>query len=183
MAECKNFIFRKIGLSDIETIRQWRMSPDVNKYLLSDVNITVDDQIAWYNRIRNDNRYMYWIIQYDGIDIGFMNLSDIDFTHQRADPGIYICNSKFRGLGLFKHIMYSLQWYCFRHLNLNKLYGPVIAENYAALVAYMKSGFTVEGYQKNHIYKHGKYMDIVMIGMLGSGFRYDCSMIIGSFIE
>lgn len=162
-----NLIFRCVQESDLETLREWRMSPEISKFLLTDCDITPEDQINWYNnKVKNSQSLLIWIVQFQGVDIGYVNLSNIDKTNKTADPGTYICNDKFRGIGLGKSILINMEKYAFEVLKFNKLYGPVFAENFPPWISYMKGGWTIEGVLRQHVFKHGEYHDLIMIAML-----------------
>jgi UDP-4-amino-4,6-dideoxy-N-acetyl-beta-L-altrosamine N-acetyltransferase len=176
--------FRRISADDLETLRIWRMLPDVTRFLFVDTIITSEAQKKWYENVKDGGEYKCWIISCNQLDIGFVNLADIDVNNRRADPGMFICEAEYRGKGLAKHIMLNLQRHAFEDLELHKLYGPILAVNSAAVAAYLKTGFQIEGYFKDHIYKNGRFWDLVMIGMLDDHWHRIKSTIdytIGSF--
>ena len=46
---------RKIKEEDLEMIMNWRMSPEVTKYMTTDPKLTLDGQKKWLRKI-NENR-------------------------------------------------------------------------------------------------------------------------------
>jgi hypothetical protein len=150
---------------DQEKLRRWRMLPEVTKYLLTDPIITLEQQIKWYNGVKDGKKYKCWIIQSDGIDIGFVNLAEFDEVNKHADPGVFICESEFRGKGLAKFILMNLMEHAFEYLKLKKLYGPILSENAAAVASYLKSGFQIEGFFRNHLYKNDRFWDLVYVAI------------------
>lgn len=163
--------FKKMTEKDQEKLRRWRMLPEVTKYLLSDPVITPEQQKEWYESVKDGKKYKCWIVNVDGNDIGFVNLADIDENSRRADPGMFICEKEYRGKGLAKPIMLNLMRHAFEELNFNKIYGPVIADNGAAVAAYLKSGFKIEGYFKEHVFKNGKFHDLVMVAIFNEDWQ------------
>ncbi len=159
--------FRRMSADDLEKLRIWRMSPEMTRFLLTDPIITPEAQKKWYESVKDGKKYKCWIINSDGVDIGYVNLADIDEVNKRTDgPGAFICEEEYRGRGLAKHIIMNLQRHAFEDLGLHKLYGPIISANAAAIAAYLKSGWQIEGYCRDHIYKNGRFWDVVMVGML-----------------
>lgn len=154
---------------DIEQIRRWRMSDVVTKYLLIDPNISADDQEKWFRHIQSTSNTSVWIINYNNIqDIGYVVLNKIDRINKTADPGVFIGEKKYRGRGLGTAIIKKVNEFAFTKLGLNKLYGPVLSKNYAALAMYMKCGWKIEGCQRQQVFKHGIWYDIYWVGILKS---------------
>ncbi|MCG6538004.1 MAG: GNAT family N-acetyltransferase, partial [Syntrophales bacterium LBB04] len=70
-------------------VRNWRNDPKITQYMEYKEYITPEMQKAWFNRINNDNNY-YFIIEYEGKEIGLINTKDIDHEKQEGEGGIYI---------------------------------------------------------------------------------------------
>jgi RimJ/RimL family protein N-acetyltransferase len=64
--------------------------------------------------------------------------------------------------------MVLLLRHCFDTLNLNRVYLRVYAENLRAKRSYDKAGFVEEGRQREGVYKHGKYDNVVIMSVLRS---------------
>ena len=62
--------------------------------------------------------------------------------------------------------MNLLQHHCFETLNLNRVFLRVYAENARAIRSYEKAGFVREGRLRDAVYKHGKYDDVILMGVL-----------------
>jgi len=157
--------FRKLSAHDLELLRRWRMSPSVTKYLLTDPTITEEEQKTWFKNVKDGNRYRCWIANYDGADIGFVTLSKIDWDNYNADPGMYICEEKYIGVGLAKPMMHSLLRYAFEIMDMRKVFGPILVSNASAVAAYIKAGFKIEGYFRDHVYKNDIFHDVVMVAI------------------
>ena len=166
-----NLRFRKISETDLEQLRVWRMDPAVTRFLFTDPVITSEAQKQWFETVKDGENYRSWIVEYEGADVGFVTLSSIDWTNRRADPGVFICNPAARGKGLARHIMLNVQRHAFEEMGLHKLYGPIMAANSSAVAAYMKAGYALEGYFHDHVFKDGKFWDVVMIGMVEERWR------------
>ena len=50
--------------------------------------------------------------------------------------------------------------------NLRRIHLQAIESNVAAIRAYEKAGFIVEGHQRQHAWVRGGYEDIILIGIL-----------------
>jgi len=142
------------------------MSPIVTKYLLNDPIITPEDQQKWYMRIKESTESIYWMASVDGVDIGYASIDRINHVNMSADPGMYIAEQEYRGIGLGRSIILNIQKYAFEQLNLNKLYGPILSPNYPALISYLRSGWKIEGVLREHCLKYDQFHDVIMIAIL-----------------
>lgn len=159
-------ILRDLKESDLEKLRLWRMSPEVTKYLFTDPVITKEAQEQWYKEMKERGEDIYWIINFNGVDIGYASLNKIDTQNLNADPGVYIGESEYRGIGLGGKILKKIEEYAFETLNLHKLYGYVLSENHPALKVYLGCGWETEGFLKDHILKHGKFYGVYILSLL-----------------
>ncbi len=159
-------IFRKIKETDLLMIMNWRMMPEVTKYMYTDPKLDIENQRIWYDHILEDNTCKYWIIQVDGVDIGIINLVDIDKRNKRCSWAYYIADISFRGRGLARILEYNIYDYVFEKLKLNKLWCEVFAFNEKVIANHKKYGSEIEGILKEHIYKNGEFFDIVRMGII-----------------
>ncbi|RKX41786.1 MAG: UDP-4-amino-4,6-dideoxy-N-acetyl-beta-L-altrosamine N-acetyltransferase, partial [Thermotogae bacterium] len=53
---------KRITENDLELIMNWRMLPEVTKYMYTDPNLTMEDQIKWFKKISSDSTTSYWLI-------------------------------------------------------------------------------------------------------------------------
>ncbi len=159
-------VFRKIKETDLLMIMNWRMMPEVTKYMYTDPELNIESQKRWYAHISRDNTCKYWIIQVDGVDIGVICLVDIDKWNKRCSWGFYIADISFRGKGLAKVLEYNIYDYVFEKLKLNKLWCEVFAFNEKVIESHKKCGSEIEGIFKEHIYKNGEFFDVVRMGII-----------------
>jgi len=159
-------LLRDLKESDLEKLRLWRMSPEVTKYLCVDPVITEEAQEQWYKEMKERGDDIYWIVNYNGVDIGYASLNKIDTQNRNADPGVYIGMAECRGIGLGGKILRKIEEYAFWTLYLHKLYGYVLSENYPALKIYTENDWKLEGFLKDHILKHGEFYSVYIMSLL-----------------
>lgn len=159
-------ILRKILREDLNMIRVWRMKPEVTKYMYTDPILTEKGQAEWYDAIQKDSECRYWIANYNGVDIGVINLSRIDKTNRRCEWGHYIGEESFRGKGIGYTIECNIYDYVFENLMLEKLCAEVFEFNKNAINLHRKCGSEIEGIRKSHIYKANKSYNVVEMAML-----------------
>jgi RimJ/RimL family protein N-acetyltransferase len=107
------------------------------------------------------------VIDVDGIAVGSASLFDFDFLARHAEAGVSLVqNARGRGIGTAAAI--QLVEFGFVRHNLRRIHLQAIASNIAAIRAYEKAGFVIEGRQRQHAWVRGAYEDIVRMGILRS---------------
>ncbi|MDT0645914.1 UDP-4-amino-4,6-dideoxy-N-acetyl-beta-L-altrosamine N-acetyltransferase [Zunongwangia sp. F260] len=156
---------------DLDIVREWRNSPEVSQYMYKDENITREQQEKWFKKVQQDESKKYWIIKYEGEELGVANLTEIDKWNSKCYWGFYLGNTSIRGKGIGAKIEYNVLNYVFGELKLNKLCGEVFSFNEKVVQMHEKFGFRREGYLRNHIQKNNRFHDIVVIGLLSSEWK------------
>lgn len=98
--------------------------------------------------------------------IGFVGLDGIRWNHGDAYVGIGIGEREFRGKGYGTDAMRVLLKYAFMELNLHRVSLNVFAYNPMAVRSYEKTGFVIEGRQREYLSREGKRWDMVFMGIL-----------------
>ena len=110
---------------------------------------------------------MSFVIDVDGAAVGSASLFDFDLFARHAEAGISLVqNARGRGIGTAA-IVQLVEFGFVRH-NLRRIHLQAIASNIAAIRAYEKAGFVIEGRQRQHAWVRGTYEDIVRMGILCS---------------
>jgi hypothetical protein len=153
--------------SIIELIRHWRNSDVVRRYMYRSHYISKEEHLRWFEglKLEKGNRKV-WIIYYEDIPVGVINLFNIDYENKITDWGFYIGETAYRGLGIGSISLWRLMEYVFDKMNFHKMYTSVLENNSDALNLYKKFGFKEEGRLRKHIFKEGKYIDVILIGIL-----------------
>jgi len=110
---------------------------------------------------------MSLVIDVDGAAVGSASLFGFDLFARHAEAGISLeRNARGRGIGTAA-IVQLVEFGFVRH-NLRRIHLQAIASNIAAIRAYEKAGFVIEGRQRQHAWVRGAYEDIVRMGILCS---------------
>ena len=168
--------FRKIREEDLEKLMYWRMLPEITQYMNTDPKLTMEGQKAWYSCIKAEEQKslkegrkgFYWIIEVDDMPVGFASLVDIDYGAKKLQTGAYVAEKAKRSLRLAIDMQWNLYRYAFDVLGMNKVCEEVFAENKAVNRILDICGSKREGLLRSHIYKNGKYYDMVVRGILKS---------------
>ncbi len=73
----------------IEMLRQWRNDPDISRYMIFREYITPEMQEKWFEERCNQDNY-YFIIHYEGKDVGLCDIKNIRYEEKTAEGGIFI---------------------------------------------------------------------------------------------
>lgn len=168
--------FRKIREEDLEKLMYWRMLPEITRYMNTDPKLTLEGQKSWYTRIKEEEQKslkegrkgFYWMIEVDNIPAGFASLVDIDYDAKKLQTGAYVAEKSKRSLRLAIDLQWNLYRYAFDVLGMNKVCEEVFAENEAVNRILDICGSKREGLLRSHIYKNGRYYDMVVRGILKS---------------
>lgn len=165
---------RKITEKDLVMLMNWRMMPEITKYMNTDPKLTLEDQVEWYKRIIEDAKKklddgrqgFYWILEVDEEPVGFVSLVDIDIKAKKVYTGVYIAVKAKRSLRLILDVQWNLYRYAFDILGMNKVCEEVFAQNEAVNRILDMCGSKREGLLRSHICKNGTYYDVVVRGIL-----------------
>lgn len=82
---------RKIKENDLKMIMDWRMLPEITKYLNTNPHLTMEGQYSWFQKIKaeeeksieNGRKAFYWILEVDETPAGFVSLVNADNTAKK----------------------------------------------------------------------------------------------------
>ena len=106
-----------------------------------------------------------FVVDVDGTAVGSASLFEFDPLAHHAEAGISLVPAA-RGRGIGTAAIVQLVEFGFVRRNLRRIHLQAIASNTAAIRAYEKAGFVVEGRQRQHAWVRGGYEDIVLMGIL-----------------
>jgi diamine N-acetyltransferase len=98
--------------------------------------------------------------------IGTCQLHSISAVHRNAELQIRIGDVSERGHGAGTDAVRLLLKFGFDDLNLHRIFLHVFADNRAALQTYEKCGFKREGTLRDTAHIDGRYVDVVVMGIL-----------------
>lgn len=162
---------RLLREEDLAQVMEWRMRPDITRFLNTDPVLTLEGQRAWYKRLQNDQTQQHWIIELEGEAIGLLQIMDIDTVDRRCSWGYYIAVQEKRSLKLATYLEWNLYDYVFDTLGLNKLCNETFAENQQVVRLHQLCGGREDGVLRAHIYKNGEYHDVSVGSILAEEWR------------
>lgn len=146
--------------ADLKMVMEWRMRPYITKYMNTDPILTIDKQKEWFQRNKNRDDQVNWIIRYDETPIGLIRIFDVDRNNSRCSWGYYIAECGYRSLQLALYLEWSLYDYVFDELKLHKLCNDTFVENVQVIRLHVMCGSKEDGIMRQHICKNGVYHDV-----------------------
>lgn len=159
-----------------ELLVAWRNDPANKRFFIREEPISLDSHLAWWDVVRQDHHQRFYLVESlidpDGpVLIGTTSLFDIDWASRTANYGRLLINGPDRQKGYGFEAEVLLLSYAFNVLGLRKIWSEILAYNEAALRLHEKTGFVVEGRLRWHVLKDGKYIDLVLIGLMKDEFE------------
>ena len=127
-----NIVLRRLTEDKIELVRKWRNDPKISQYMEYRKIISAEEQLNWFRKINNDNNY-YFLIITGGMEVGLINIRDIDNEKKTGEPGIFIWNDNFLNSDISFRASALLMDFVFDILELQKLVIHVLSDNKRAI--------------------------------------------------
>jgi len=164
--------FKKLAEDDLERVLEWRTSEYVTAFMYTDIEKDLDNQRKWFKSISNDDTNYYWVIYSNDTPIGLISLNNIDRRNRKATFGYYIGDLNYSIIaGRIHPYLYN---YVFSELGLNKLYAEVMDGNESMMKMHHYYGFTHTATFKEHVFKHGQFIDVEYFELLASTWHEKC---------
>ncbi len=163
-----NLRLRAIERHDSARLLQWRNSPEVAAYMYSDHRISEAEHERWFaaTLIAEDRRY--WVVELDDRPVGLVNLARIDVLSRRCEWAYYLADPSTRGRGVGAQVEFIMLRHVFGPMGFNKLWCEVFKDNDAVWKLHESFGFKREAEYREHVYKGGRFRDVIGLGMLRS---------------
>ena len=144
----------QVTQDDLAMLRAWRNDPNVSQFMLSQDNISQEQQQAWFNKISRDDSQQHFVIRYKNQAIGAANIKafyqgEVLNNARVIEPGLYIAEPQYRNNILAFAPTLLLNDYCFNDLAVEQLKAVVKADNQAALNYNKKLGYQVVNIHTN----------------------------------
>lgn len=165
------YLLRELRRSDIPAINAWRADRELISRLGATyrfINEEVDER--WFNAYmeRRGNTVRCAIVEAEKPEtiLGLVSLCDIDSHNRSCVFHIMIGDKAQRGKGMGSFAVSEILRHAFQDLNLNRVELTVLPDNEPALKLYRKAGFQQEGLLRQHVFKDGKYRDMIIMSIL-----------------
>jgi len=157
-----NFI--NLSSTEKDLVITWRNHRNVRKWMYQDHIISFKKHSKFIEKLKEENKNFYWLIKNKNAKyLGVIYLNKVDFIHRHAYLGIY-SNPALKGVG--KLLIQTLKELAFKFAKLHTLKLEVIETNEQAIKFYREHGFRKEGNLKEFVYKEGRWLDVLVMGIV-----------------
>jgi RimJ/RimL family protein N-acetyltransferase len=172
----KNIIFRSGNMVDLcvknkslhlENCYRWLNDKEVLQWILMRYPLTLIEEEDWFNKPTPNPKtdIVLAIVLKNGVHIGMAGLHKIDYVSGVAESGIFIGAKEHWRNGYATEAESLIGKYAFEDLGLRKITAHIFADNTASLMAAKKNGAVEEGVLRQHIWKNGKYNDLIVLAV------------------
>lgn len=164
---------RSTERDDLRRFQEWLNDPEVTEGLAMYLPLSMADEEKWYERTSQaDAAERPLAIEVkDGAGwllVGNCALFSIEWNNRSAEFGIFIGDKPRWNQGYGTEALELMLEHGFNTLNLNRIFLRVYASNPRARRSYEKAGFVLEGTMREGLFRHGKYIDVHIMGVLRS---------------
>ena len=155
----KEFYFREMQENDLIFFNSIRNECS-NEFLHDSRVFTIEDSKKWFI----DCSPKYYIINYDGNDIGYFRTSN----YSKINKNIYVgcdLHKDWRGKGISYLAYLEFIPTLFENLNLHKISLEVLSINVVAYNLYKKIGFVYEGCKRDEVLKKDQWVDSIIMSI------------------
>jgi RimJ/RimL family protein N-acetyltransferase len=104
--------------------------------------------------------------------VGVISLQSIDWINRNAEISMIIGEPKYRQLVYAQEALKLMIEHAFYTVNLHKVFvGYLDTLRDWGLFMKRRFGFQDEGHWREHVYKHGRYVDVYLLGLLRSKYK------------
>lgn len=144
----------------------WRAMPEIAIFMYTPGPSSMEEHLAWLNRITRDESQAPFVIEHECHPVGFCSISSINRRHARGDFNMYVGEAKarMRGVGAAAEIL-ALD-HAFHQLAMHKVGCEVFSSNETAIRMHLRMGFQIEGTFRDHAHTAEGWTDVVRMSIL-----------------
>ena len=179
----RSVYLRALEMSDLDRIHKWHNDEELSEMLGGSFHfVSRHATQTWLERKTDFSSYslpeLRLAICVRGSDqhVGNVYLLDINWIVRHAQLQIFIGDRDERSKGYGQPALRQLLSYAFGDMGLKRIYLSVLPDNHVAIHIYEKVGFKVEGRFKNHLFKKGRWRDMIVMGICEDDYKLDADI-------
>jgi [ribosomal protein S5]-alanine N-acetyltransferase len=166
----EGLVLKQLTKEDVNDLFWLRSNQDVGKYITRQPYQTVDEAIAFLDKIETNiqnNESILWGISSPGENkiIGTICLWNIKKENYRAEVG-YELHPDYWRKGIMNEALGAVTGYGFDTLTMHSIEAIVDPDNTASITLLEKNKFVKEAYFKENYYHNGKFKDTAIYTLL-----------------
>lgn len=168
--ESERLVMKPLQRTDATQVyADWLNDPEVNQYLETRHQVqTIASCQAFIEQCNDDtSTHLFGIFsKATGAHIGNAKLGFIHPVYLRGQLSLFIGDKAYWNKGLASEVVKSLTGFGFAELGLNRIEAGCYEENLSSLRIFLKAGYTVEGFMRNHVISKGVSSGCFWLGIL-----------------
>ena len=166
---------RSVEREDLARCHRWINDETLTATLAQRYPVSLAQEADWIERAARgqdpSQLALAICLAKDGRHIGNCGLEAIDRDNRTATLGIFIGERDCHGKGLGEEAVRALCGYAFDELDLRKIRLDVYTTNPGAERTYARVGFRREGLLREEVFRRGKPLDVIRMGLLKEDLR------------
>lgn len=163
-------LLRPAERTDLPVFVEWLNDADVVETLGGHGPLSLAAEEGWFEQLQQEQGSTRWhfviCLRDGGRPIGTAGLDDLSFVSGRAELGIAIGDRGCWDQGYGTEAVGILLDFAFGELRLERVFLYVFGENARAIRVYERAGFTLEGTLRHSFFRHGRWLDTCIMGIL-----------------
>ena len=159
-----------IPLNDecFELTLKWINNPELRPFTGTRFPVSKYEHEGWFKAKATDKYNKTYAIQLKDTKqiIGLIGNNDYEPINRTTNPFLYIGDTDMKEKGIGQEAFALFLNFCFKELNVHRVYGYLYAYNEASRRMLDKCGYVLEGVLKQHWFKDGKYHDVLVMGRI-----------------
>lgn len=158
-----------------ENQREWRNSPEIQRWTRGSELISHEDQVKWLKRISEDPTILMFGVEVEEkskvpgmrkkpVIVGAAGLTSVSHIHKTAEFSLFI-GPEYQRKGYGERALRELLNYGFKNLALRVIYGETFEGN-PAWALFQKLGFQETGRHRKRYFKEGRSLDAICFDIL-----------------
>jgi len=167
MADGQTVLLKPLEQKHSAKMFEWINTKELVEFNSYFKEVSLEDHNKWFERVRQDKSMSIFAIELaNGEFIGTCQLHSIHPVYRNAELQIRIGEAQEHGKSYGTKACRLLLKHGFEDLNLKRIYLSVFEGNERAVRLYKKLGFKEEGLFREHCFINGKFVNLVMMGLL-----------------
>jgi diamine N-acetyltransferase len=167
----KRVRLRAVEREDLPRFHRWLNDEEVTAGLMIALPLSLVDEDNWFDSMikgpAEEHTLVIEVRQGEvWVPVGNCGVHDVDSRVRSAEVGIFIGEKAFWNQGIGTQVMRMLLKHGFETLNLNRIFLRVYENNTRAIRSYERAGFIHEGRMRQAMYKHGSFIDVLLMSVL-----------------
>jgi UDP-4-amino-4,6-dideoxy-N-acetyl-beta-L-altrosamine N-acetyltransferase len=135
----------------LKTVFEWRNSPRIRDSMFTNSEISWNEHLSWFEKIRTEEKDFHYIFLYKDIPKGFLYFNECDSKENTLNWGFYMGSPQEKmGLSYLMGIL-GLK-IAFNKAKIDNILGEVLEYNTKSLRYHLQLGFSLKSNELQHKY-------------------------------